>query len=478
MHHSSNFDSEKFRDSFGVNCANYNVKKFLSHRQSYGTDKYTAPTLDIGRYKAVDHNQYSIAIKQAIDGGFCFLSVDAEDGRSGIAAVHDYISNIPEVTHKYRERFTKNEQLSMETAGKFGRVPYASAHSHIALNTHNKHMWDKYLVNFQTALCVEMSTRDNKKPLVGIAFFNTSSVPQPVRCVPGLLMKKYANNQVCEIVDKVAIQMTVDMMSEFMIPPGQIGWMNELIVHALHNNTQCRMTRIMYEFGVFPVTEKDSLETTFISHRWSEVILCKKANLKFSKLDAKPHSDCCKQTSMWMRGESAPIPADASALHEDTNTIYKGSAIIGSTTKNPKAKKNNEMKPISTFGGYAAVGFSWMAKSQRDMNSILFTEMFGPVRTDSYSIMKNRALLNKDGTTEIIPWPAVNQNMQDGTPIPWRSFVHEEYAQEKFGESVSYNRSTRMNADYAWVDDENNRFGYTAAPTEPMKNNKKRRIVA
>jgi len=72
----------------------------------------------------------------------------------------------------------------------------------------------------------------------------------------------------------------------------------------------------------------------------------------------------------------------------------------------------------------------------------------------------------------------VNQNMQDGTPIPWRSFVHEEYAQEKFGESVSYNRSTRMNADYAWVDDENNRFGYTAAPTEPMKNNKKRRIVA
>ena len=240
------------------------------------------------------------------------------------------------------------------------------------------------------------------------------------------------------------------------------------------------MTRIMYEFGVFPVKEKDSLQTTFFSHLWSKVILCKKANLKFSKMDAKPHSDCCKQTSMWIRGPggAAPIPADASALLKDTNTIYKGSAIIGSTTRNPKAEKNNQMKPISNFGGYSAVGFSWMAKSQRDKNTVLFTEMFGPVCTDGYSIMKNRTLLNRDGTTEIIPWPAVNQNMQDGTPIPWRSFVHEEYAQEKFGKSVSYNNSTRMNSEYEWVDDEKNRFGYISAPTLVMKTNKKRRIVA
>jgi len=481
MQRRSKFDNEEFRESFGVNSANYNVKRFLRHRKSYGTDNYTVPTVDIARYKATDHQKYSTVIKQVIDGGFCFLSVDAEDGCNGIAAVHDYISNIPEVTQEYRERFAKNEQLSMETAGKFGRVPYASAHSHIALNTHNKHMWDKYLVKFQTALCVEMSTRENKKPVVGIAFFNTSRVSQPVRCIPGLLMKKYENNQVCEIVNEVAIKMTVDMMSEFMIPPGQIGWMNELIVHALHNNTQCRMTRIMYEFGIFPVEEKDSHETTFIAHRWSEVILCKKANLKFNKQDAKPHSDCCKQTSMWIQGKSAPIPADASALHENTNTIYKGSAIIGSTTRNQKAKKNTDpsqqMKPVSNFEGYAAVGFSWMTKSQRDKNTILFTEMFGPVCTDGYSIMKNRTLLNRDGKTEIIPWPAVNQNMEDGTPIPWRFFVHGKYAEEKFGESISYNRSTRMNGDYAWVDDEKNRFGYIAAPTATIKTNKKRRIV-
>lgn len=46
------------------------------------------------------------------------------------------------------------------------------------------------------------------------------------------------------------------------------------------------------------------------------------------------------------------------------------------------------------------------------------------------------------------------KGMVDGTPVLWRSFVREKYAEDEFGERASCDRSKRMQLDYTWVDDE------------------------